>query len=196
MTRRRILSGALAALLAGCIFEGERHVEIPLFVSGYARTVPGYEANGAPGAPLGFGIVDGDSGVFLVDRTHFPPPSTQGSWAIMSYPSPYSLAVTAAYTGVFRDLAQPDPQTNVKAKGRTFAGFPCRLSRPRGYQRVNGTGDSIALVFSELRLERHGDSVRLFMGIDTAASKAADARAVFGDSAWVYGTATATCPEI
>jgi hypothetical protein len=193
---RFVAAGALASVLAGCLIS-EKEVEFPIFVSGFAGAVKARNSAGPTGKMLGFGITEGDTGTFRVSERRNDPPDTTGvgSIAFIGRESRYFLELQRSSTTVNRYLFAKDPVTGAIAKGEIHPGFPCKLSQPTGYQRVAGASDSVPLVFSGVRLEQMSDSLRLILLIDTAASRAADARVDFTGKTWIYGSARATCPD-
>jgi hypothetical protein len=190
----------LAVVLTGCL-QPEKEVEFPVYASGFPSAVQARNQSGATGKMLGFGITEGDTGSFRVSSGRNPPPfDTAGSGGIfpsrsIARESRYFLEVQRAYTTVNRYLSIKDPLNGAISVGKGHTGFPCTLSHPTGYQQISGVIDSVPLVFYEVRLELMSDSLRLILLIDTAASRAADARVDFTGKTWIYGSARATCPD-
>jgi hypothetical protein len=197
LSRFRFPGGALLALiLTGCLssdlFESEDTVEFPVFVSGSPQRVSG-----------AWVVQESNSPTLSFSRTYNDPPVDTFRVGRL-FPSrfvipqtPYALELNRDTTWGVHFYTQPDPVTGISGDVKVWRGFPCRLSRAVGYQwGPDGTGDTIRVVFSGARVERGGDSLRVILAIDTGASRAADPRVDFSPGAWIYGRATARCPDI
>ena len=69
-------------------------------------------------------------------------------------------------------------RTRFSSSGFWMKGFPCEFSTPTGYQwGPEGVGDTVTVVFSEIKIIRDPDTVRLLLVLDSAASMAANPRA-------------------
>ena len=206
---RNIIAILTALVLSGCLVESKKDKIFRVYLSGRIDPVYARDDEGAPGAVLGPGVeAKGDNSIRFSDGyRHAPDTSSSvpgsvilpGSFIIKESEADYRMTLWRDSTFLMRNVSPQymaqfaDPY---KEFGTAYQGTPCRFSRPEGFQwGPAGYGDTVALVFSGIRLTLAADSLRLSLILDSAASEESDPRVDLAGRPWIYASARVSCPE-
>jgi hypothetical protein len=194
---KRLPGTLLSLALAGCIFNSDKSgTRFDVSLDGDLHTVYAYEADGSRGAALGLGVsvekpTDDDWIFFDFQDSALVFWTDSGS-------SRHLLRITQDSTFILTaEMHANPPFPTISTETRAaYAGAPCTFTRLRGFQPDSNDEYpyyTVPLVISEARLTRAGSTLRFDLVIDTAASRAADARVDFSEDEF-YGTMRVSCP--